>query len=361
MGRIGEATKIVKPSRRLLRVLSGEPLEQPPVWLMRQAGRYLPEYRATRTEAGGFLDLCYTPRLAAEVTLQPIRRYGFDAAILFSDILIVPDALGQPVRFLEGEGPQLDPLRSAEDIARLDRAATHRKFSIICETVARLRTDLPAETTLIGFCGAPWTVATYMIGGRGSPDQAAARLFAYRDPQAFSRLMDLLVDVSVDYLSQQIAAGADCVQIFDSWAGSLPDNEFTRWVIEPTKLLVAALESRHPSVPIIGFPRGAGINAARYVRETGVNGIGCDTAEPLGAMRNLAQMRRKGSGAVAAQGNLDPLLLVSGGEALDRRVDEILQAMDGVPFIFNLGHGIVPQTPPENVERLVQRVRGATA
>lgn len=341
-----------------MQVLAGEPLSPPPVWLMRQAGRYLPEYRATRQKAGGFLDLCYSPELAAEVTLQPIRRYGFDAAILFSDILVVPDALGQSVRFVEGEGPRLEPLRSGADLARLKPAGTAKKFASVSETLARLRADLPAETALIGFCGAPWTVATYMIGGRGSPDQAAARLFAYREPEAFGRLMDLLVDVSVDYLSQQIVAGADCIQIFDSWAGSLPDDEFTRWVIGPTKRMVAALESRHLGVPVIGFPRGAGANAARYVRETGVNAIGCDTAEPLGAMRNLAQMRRRSQGTIAAQGNLDPLLLVSGGEALDRRVDEILEAMDGVPFIFNLGHGIVPETPPENVARLVARVRG---
>lgn len=342
----------------MLRVLAGETLSTPPVWLMRQAGRYLPEYRATRTTAGGFLDLCYSPKLATEVTLQPIRRYGFDAAILFSDILVVPDALGQRVSFVEGEGPRLEALQSADAIKRLDPTGTSRTFSIVCETVARLRSELPTETTLIGFCGAPWTVATYMIGGRGSPDQAAARLFAYREPLAFAGLMDTLVDVSIDYLSQQIAAGADCVQIFDSWAGSLPDDEFGRWVIAPTKRIVAALESRHEGIPVIGFPRGAGANAARFVRETGVNAISCDTAEPLGAMRNLAQMRRKSNGTIAAQGNLDPLLLVSGGEALDRRVDEILEAMDGVPFIFNLGHGIVPQTPPENVARLVARVRG---
>jgi uroporphyrinogen decarboxylase len=361
MGRNAEAAAAVVPARRMLQVLGGQALSPPPMWLMRQAGRYLPEYREVRAKAGGFLDLCYSPELAAEVTLQPIRRYGFDAAILFSDILVVPDALGQGVRFVEGEGPRLDALRTADDIARLDAAATAKKFGIVCETVARLRSALPAETTLIGFCGAPWTVATYMIGGRGSPDQAAARLFAYRQPEAFARLMDTLVDVSVDYLSRQIDAGADCVQIFDSWAGSLPDNEFAQWVIEPTKRMVAALESRHQGVPVIGFPRGAGVNAARFVRETGVTGISCDTAEPLGAMRNLAQMRRKGSGAIAAQGNLDPLLLVSGGEALDRRVDEILEAMDGLPFIFNLGHGIVPETPPDNVARLVARVRGGGA
>jgi len=358
MGRSAEIARNVAPARRFLQVLAGEALDPPPLWLMRQAGRYLPEYRETRAKAGGFLDLCYSPELAAEVTLQPIRRYGFDAAILFSDILVVPDALGQSVRFAEGEGPRLEPLQSLADIGKLRPEATARKFAIVCETVERLRAELPGETALIGFCGAPWTVATYMIGGRGSVDQAAARIFAYREPQAFAHLMDLLVEVSVDYLSRQIAAGADCVQIFDSWAGSLPDDEFERWVIAPTKRMVVALESRHQGVPVIGFPRGAGVNAARYVRETGVNAIGCDTAEPLGAMRNLAQMRRRGNGPVAVQGNLDPLLLVSGGEALDRRVDEILEAMDGLPFIFNLGHGIVPQTPPENVARLVERVRG---
>lgn len=346
------------PDRKMLEVLAGRPVSPPPVWLMRQAGRYLPEYRATRSEAGGFLDLCYTPSLAVEVTLQPIRRYGFDAAILFSDILVVCDALGQPLKFVEGEGPVLEPVTTAEEIARLDPAKTGRKFSIVCETVNRLRSELPAETTLIGFCGAPWTVATYMVGGRGSPDQAAARQLAYREPETFARLIDLLVDVSVDYLSQQITAGADVVQIFDSWAGSLPDDAFERWVIGPTKRMTAALESRHPGVPILGFPRGAGANAGRFVRETGVSGISCGTAEPLEAMRALAGAGGRDGDTVAVQGNLDPLLLVSGGEALDRRVDQILEAMDGVPFIFNLGHGIVPQTPPENVARLVARVRG---
>lgn len=345
------------PDRKMLKVLAGMPASPPPVWLMRQAGRYLPEYRATRSEAGGFLDLCYTPDFAVEVTLQPIQRYGFDAAILFSDILVVCDALGQPLKFVEGEGPVLEPVATSEEIARLDPGKTGQKFSLVCETVNRLRSELPSETTLIGFCGAPWTVATYMVGGRGSPDQAAARLLAYRDPETFKRLIDLLVDVSVDYLSQQIAAGADVIQIFDSWAGSLPDDAFERWVIEPTKRMTAALESRHPGVPIIGFPRGAGVNAGKFVRETGVDGISCGTSEPLEAMRALAGARGNDAGAVAIQGNFDPLLLVSGGDALDRRVDDILEAMDGVPFIFNLGHGIVPQTPPENVARLVERVR----
>lgn len=342
--------------RRLMKVLGGEAMSPPPIWLMRQAGRYLPEYRATRTTAGGFLDLCYSPALAAEVTLQPIRRYGFDAAILFSDILVVPDALGQDVRFLEGEGPKLDPIRSVGELKRLDPAKTARKFSIVCETVARLRQDLPKETTLIGFCGAPWTVATYVVGGEGSSDQAAARRFAYRDPKGFQSLIDILVETSVDYLSQQIEAGADTVMVFDSWAGNLPDREFAAWVTAPTARLVKALAARHPKVPVIGFPRGAGSNARGFVAETGVRGVGCDTAMPLRDMQALA----KATG-IAVQGNIDPLLLVAGGDALDRRIDETLEAMAGLPYIFNLGHGIVPDTPPDHVGRLVERVRAHAA
>ncbi len=341
-----------KTDRKLIQVLGGDVPPTPPIWLMRQAGRYLPEYRATRAEAGGFLKLCYTPALAAEVTLQPIRRYGFDAAILFSDILVVPDALGQSVAFLEGEGPKLEPITSAAELKRLDRAKTGPKFGLICETVARLRQDLPKETTLIGFCGAPWTVATYVVGGEGSSDQAAARRFAYRDPKGFQQLIDLLVDTSVDYLAQQIEAGADTVMVFDSWAGTLPDREFASWVTAPTARLVRDLKKRHPNVPVIGFPRGAGSNALGFVKETGIRGVGCDTAMPLEDMRALA----KASG-VAVQGNIDPLLLVAGGEALDRRIDETLTALRGLPHIFNLGHGIVPDTPPENVARLVERVR----
>ena len=319
---------------------------------MRQAGRYLPEYRETREKAGGFLDLCYSPKLAAEVTLQPIRRYGFDAAILFADILIVPDALGQVVRFEVGEGPRLEPIREEKGLNRLKPGATGEKFGIICETVSRLRQDLPVETALIGFCGAPWTVATYMVGGEGSADQADARAWAYRDPEGFQKLIDILVATSIDYLSQQIEAGADVVQIFDSWAGSLPDNEFARWVIDPTRVMVEALKARHPGVPIIGFPRGAGASTAEFVTATGVDGVSCDTSMPLCAMRELAELD------VVVQGNLDPLLLVTGGNALDRRVDEILAAMKGRRHIFNLGHGITPPTPPENVARLVERVRG---
>jgi uroporphyrinogen decarboxylase len=338
--------------RRFLDPLQGKAISPPPVWLMRQAGRYLPEYRATRAEAGSFLQLCYNPKLAAEVTLQPIRRYGFDASILFSDILVVPDALGQSVSFNEGEGPRLEPIRESAGLGRLKPDQTGKKFAIICETVARLRQDLPKETALIGFCGAPWTVATYVVGGQGSSDQAHARSWAYRDPAGFQLLMDILVDTSIDYLSQQVAAGADVLQIFDSWAGSLADNEFRRWVIAPTKRIVDGVKAKHPNVPIIGFPRGAVGLSAEFVKDTGVDAVSCDTAMPLSVMTDL-----QGKTGKAVQGNLDPLLLVAGGEALDRRIDETLAALAGRPFIFNLGHGIVPQTPPEHVARLVERVR----
>jgi uroporphyrinogen decarboxylase len=346
------AAKTKPSSKRLLQVLDGSALSPPPMWLMRQAGRYLAEYRAVREKAGGFLDLCYTPELAAEVTLQPIRRFGFDAAILFSDILIVPDALGQRVSFREGEGPSLEPITTERELSRLDAAKTGEKFSKVFETVSRLRDDLPKETALIGFCGAPWTVATYMVAGEGSSDQAAARLWAYRDRAGFSKLIDIVVEASIDYLDGQVRAGADALQIFDSWASNLPEGEFDAWVVAPTQRIVRELKARHPDVPIIGFPRGAGENAKRYVETTQVDGIGCDTAEPLSAMRAL------GESGIAVQGNLDPLLLVAGGEAMERRVREILAAMRGLPFIFNLGHGIVPQTPPENVARLVALVRG---
>jgi len=347
------STDTKKPNRPFLAPFAGRIANRPPMWLMRQAGRYLPEYRATRNEAGGFLKLCYTPALAAEVTLQPIRRYGFDAAILFSDILVVPDALGQKVEFLEGEGPKLEPVTSVADLGRIALDKTGEKFAIVAETVARLRQDLPKETALIGFCGAPWTVATYMVAGEGTTDQAPARLWAYRDPEGFSQLIDTLVEASITYLSGQVAAGADCLQIFDTWAGNLPDDQFDQWVVEPTARIVSAINERHPDVPIIGFPRGAGSSSLWYVSETRVNGIGCDTAMPPYMMAEAFEGEK-----VVVQGNLDPLLLVAGGEQMDDRVDEILELMEGRPFVFNLGHGIVPQTPPENVARLVKRVRG---
>jgi uroporphyrinogen decarboxylase len=347
-----KAVETKAADRRFMTPLRGTAISPPPIWLMRQAGRYLPEYRATRAEAGSFLGLCYNPKMAAEVTLQPIRRYGFDASILFSDILVVPDALGQSVSFNEGEGPRLDPIRDTAGLARLNPAKTGEKFAIICETVARLRSDLPKETALIGFCGAPWTVATYVVGGQGSSDQAHARSWAYRDPKGFQQLIDILVETSIDYLSQQVAAGADVLQIFDSWAGSLADNEFRRWVIAPTKRIVAGVKAKHPNVPIIGFPRGAVGLSAEFVKETGVDAVSCDTAMPLAVMADLQTKTGK-----AVQGNIDPLLLVAGGSALDARIDETLAALAGKPFIFNLGHGIVPQTPPEHVARLVERVR----
>ena len=340
---------------RLLGVFRGEVLSPPPMWLMRQAGRYLPEYREVRRKAGSFLDLCYNPELAAEVTLQPIRRYGFDAAILFSDILVVPDALGQKVAFVEGEGPHLDPLTSGTAIARLSTDGTARVFDTICETVSRVRAALPAETALIGFAGAPWTVATYMIGGRGSPDQAAARLMAYRDEASFAALIRILIEATVDYLGRQIRAGANIVQLFDSWAGNLADDQLERWVVAPTAEIVRRLKTDSPAVPIIGFPRGAGPSAPRYVAATKVDGVGCDTAMPLGFIRDQLASR------AVVQGNLDPLLLVAGGERLERRVREILAALAPHPFIFNLGHGIVPETPPEHVARLVEIVRSGAA
>jgi len=338
---------------RLLRPFAGEAPSPPPIWLMRQAGRYLPEYRAVRVKAGSFLELCYTPALAAEVTLQPVRRFALDAAILFADILVVPDALGQTVEFVEGDGPRLDPIRTERDLARLNRHATRTKFRRVCETVAKVRQELSRDTALIGFCGAPWTVATYMVGGQASGDQAQARRWAEAEPAGFGRLIDLLVGVSVDYLAEQVAAGADVVQIFDTWAGRLSGEQFRRWVIEPTQTIVRGFKQRHPNVPVIGFPRGAGSQAPAYVAETGVDGVGCDTEMPL------ELMARELSDKAVVQGNLDPLLLVAGGAAMERRVAEILTALAGKPFIFNLGHGIVPQTPPQNVAQLVNLVRGA--
>ncbi len=352
-----EATLAAKAATmHFLKPFTGEAVSPPPVWLMRQAGRYLPEYRATRARAGSFLNLCYTPKLAAEVTLQPIRRFGFDAAILFSDILVVPDALGQPVSFVEGEGPRLDPLTGAGDLAKLAIANARSKFATVAESVALIRSGLPKETALIGFCGAPWTVATYMIGGQGSSDQAATRLMAYRDPAFFARLIDLLVEASQTYLDQQIAAGADVVMIFDSWAGSLPDDEFARWVMAPTKKLVAALKAKHPNIPVIGFPRGAGVASIGYVRATGVAGIGCDTAMPLELMAGALVDQ-----GIVVQGNLDPLLMIAGGDAMIRRTHEILDAMKDKRFVFNLGHGITPEASPENVARLVDVIRSRKA
>jgi len=339
----------VVQKRKVLEVLDGETVFPPPVWLMRQAGRYLPEYRETRKKAGGFLDLCYTPDLAVEVTLQPIRRYGFDAAILFSDILVIPDALDRSVRFEEGVGPLMKPIDAA-GIANLDGSKLLDHLSPVLETVGRLRTELPDETTLLGFCGAPWTVATYMIAGKGTPDQAPARLFAYREPAAFDALLDLLADLSADYLSAQIEAGADAVQIFDSWAGVLGQTEFQRFCVRPTRKIVETVRSRHPQARIIAFAKGAGTQLKDYRQETGATAIGLDWTVPLSFASSLQE-----SGPV--QGNLDPMRVVAGGAALDEGVDAIVENLGGGPLIFNLGHGITPQADPQNVTRLVERVR----
>jgi uroporphyrinogen decarboxylase len=318
---------------------------------MRQAGRHLPEYHKVRAKAGSFLDLCYTPRLAAEVTLQPVRRYGLDAAIVFSDILVVPHALGQTVAFVEGHGPRLEAVRSQHDLGRLSPAATRSTFGRVFETVADVRQRLPNDVALIGFCGAPWTVATYMVSGGKSADQSEAIAWADGDPVGFGQLIDRLVDASVQYLEGQVVAGADVLQIFDTWAGRLTGSAFERWVCEPTRAIVAKVKERHPGVPIIGFPMGAGSQLGRYAAATGVDGVSCDTATPV------ELMARELAGKVVVQGNLDPLLLVSGGERMKRQARKIVRALAGRPFIFNLGHGVLPQTPPEHVAQLVRLVR----
>lgn len=340
-----------KQAKLMLQALRGERTDRVPLWLMRQAGRYLPEYRATRGKAGGFLSLCYTPELAEEVTLQPIRRFGFDAAILFSDILVVPDGLGQQVGFQEGEGPVLEAISDLKGLAKLDLQRMKPHLAPVYETVARLARSLPPETTLIGFAGAPWTVATYMVGGRGSPDQAAAKAWAYRDPDGFQKLIDLLVDATVIHLSAQIEAGAEAVQIFDTWAGSLPPLSFERFALNPVKVIRQRLKAAYPHIPVIGFPRGAGVMMAHYFKETGISAIGLDT----GVDTSWARDQLQPVGCV--QGNLDPLLLVAGGQEMQKQVVHILETLSGGPFIFNLGHGIVPQTPPEHVAELVEMVR----
>ena len=335
----------------LLRTLSGEVLARPPIWLMRQAGRYLPEYRDLRKSVGGFMELCFNPKLAAEVTLQPIRRLGFDAAILFSDILVVPHAFGLNVWFAEGEGPHVEGLFDDAggvalkpfDLARLDP---------VLETVERVRGELGPETALIGFCGAPFTVASYMVAGRSSPDQAEVRLFAYRRPEVFAQLIDDLVDASVIYLLAQVRAGAQAVQIFDSWAGVLPAGEFQRWCAEPLARMVRLFRAQAPDVPVIAFPREAGAKLRVAVETIPEAAIGLGTSEPLEAALAIVPTGR------VTQGNLDPLALLAGGAALDRSVDAILQATAGRAHVFNLGHGILPATPIAHVERLVARVRG---
>ena len=336
--------------RPLLAVLRGERRDPPPVWLMRQAGRYLPEYRALRETKGGFLELCYDPDTAAEVTLQPIRRFGFDGAILFSDILVIPHALGQDLTFGPGEGPRLTPTLLEASLADLV-AAPERLFAVH-RTVEKVAAALPPETTFLGFAGAPWTVATYMVAGQGSKDHAETRRLAYRDPQGFQAIIDAIVAATIDYLSGQIDAGVDAVQLFDSWAGSVSPAQFERWVIAPNAAIVAGLKARNPDTPIIGFPKGAGSKLAAYARETGVDAVGLDeTVDPVWADQALPA-------ELPVQGNLDPLALIAGGAALEQAVVAIRTALASRPHIFNLGHGILPDTPIGNVEHLLALLRG---
>jgi len=333
----------------LFDTLLGTNLAQRPIWLMRQAGRYLPEYRALRADKGGFLDLVYDSQAACEITLQPVRRFGFDGAILFSDILIVPHAMGQTLEFLAGEGPRLSP--KLVDTALDTLSAVPERLAVIYDTVAQVRAALAPETTLLGFAGSPWTVATYMVAGEGSRDQHDTRAMAYRDPAAFQAIIDAIIDVTIEYLSGQILAGAEAVQLFDSWSGSLAPREFERWVIAPNARIVAALAERHPGVPVIGFPKGAGEKLPAYARETGVAAVGVDeTIDPVWAAGALPE-------GLPVQGNLDPLLLLAGGDALDAGARAVLDAFAGRPHVFNLGHGIGQFTPIAHVERLLAVVR----
>jgi uroporphyrinogen decarboxylase len=336
----------IASTKPLLRALNGEVMPSPPWWLMRQAGRYLPEYRAVRSKARGFIELCLTPSLAAEVTLQPIRRYGMDGAILFSDILMLPQALGQKLAFREGEGPILEPIRDAAGLRRLEPAKAAEHLAPIRETIDRVRSALDPKTTLLGFAGAPWTVATYMVEGGASRDFHWVKGWAYRDPAGFGALIDLLTESTIEMLTGQIEAGVEVVQLFDSWAGILPRPEFERWVIEPSKRIVSTLKMRYPDCPIIGFPRGAGVLYQRYARDSGVDAVSLDTTVP--PEYAAAQLQT----VAAIQGNLDPVLLLTGGEALAAAVAMLRRALSDGPWVFNLGHGVLPQTPPEHVTLL---------
>jgi len=338
-------------AKPFLDVLRGQRELVPPIWMMRQAGRYLPEYREVRAKAGGFLDLCFTPEFATEVTLQPIRRFNFDAAIIFSDILVIPYALGRAVRFEVGEGPRLDPLDTPDKIATLKPDADFSKLEPVFEALRRVRAELAPKIALIGFCGAPWTVATYMVAGQGTPDQAPARMLAYRHPEAFATIIDALVENSIEYLVGQLKAGADVLQIFDTWAGVLPPREFQRWSIEPTRRIVMGVRARVPDAKIIGFPRGAGALLPAYVDATGVDAVSIDWAAEPSLIRERVQSK------VAVQGNLDPLALIAGGTALDRAIDDVLENYGRGRLIFNLGHGILPETPIAHVEQMIRRVR----
>jgi uroporphyrinogen decarboxylase len=338
--------------KKLLRSLAGETMDVPPVWLMRQAGRYLPEYRATRAQAGDFLSLCYNPELAAEVTLQPIRRYGFDASILFADILLIPQALGADLWFVTGEGPRLSTITDASGMAKMKgKDDIHEHLAPVYETVKILSQELPKETTLIGFAGAPWTVATYMIAGQGTPDQAPAHKLREEDPATFDALMDLLTEATIEYLDCQVKAGAEVVKLFDSWAGSLKGEAFDRYALAPAKRIITELKTRHPDLPIIAFPREAGDKYIGFAKAVGADALAIDTSvDATWAAENL-------QGDTCVQGNLDPKLMVTGGDALQSEARRICDALKGGPHIFNLGHGITPDADPENVHRLLEAIR----
>ena len=345
------------PEKLLLRALAGERTERPPVWLMRQAGRYLPEYRHTRELAGGMLALCNSPQHAAEVTLQPIRRFNLDGAILFADLPQIAAALGQVLEYREGDGPVLaPPIRSTEDIQHhLSLSGFHEALAPIYETVRLLSRTLPQDVTLVGYSGAPWTVATYMVEGRGgaASEHAIVKQWAMTDPDSFQRLIDLLTRAAIEYLDRQIDAGAEAVQLFDSWAGILPEPFFRRWCVKPVAAIVAAIKARHPSVPIIAFPRAAGLLYDGYAEATNADCIGLDTTVPLGwAAENVQRKLTR-----CIQGNLDPLILVSGGSAMESEIRRILGVASAGPFVFNLGHGILKTTPPEHVKLLVEQVQ----
>ncbi|WP_340261878.1 uroporphyrinogen decarboxylase [Roseobacter sp. HKCCA0882] len=341
-------------TKTLLRALSGETLPTPPVWLMRQAGRYLPEYRATRAKAGDFLSLCYTPDLAAEVTLQPIRRYGFDAAILFADILLIPDALGADLWFVTGEGPRLSTITGPDGLKPLKgKDEIHDHLAPVYETVKILSQELPRETTLIGFAGAPWTVATYMIAGRGTPDQAPAHKLRQEDPATFDALINLLTDATIEYLSKQVEAGAEVVKIFDSWAGSLKGEAFDRYALEPAKKITQEMKKRFPGLPVITFPREAGDKYIGFAKAVGADCLALDTS--VDATWAAQHLQKDG----CVQGNLDPKLMITGGDALRQEARRIVDALKNGPHIFNLGHGITPEADPENVRVLLEEIRRA--
>ena len=342
---------MITNEKLLVRALRGETLKRPPFWFMRQAGRCLPEFREIRARAGSFLDLCYNPKLAAEVTLQPIRRFGMDASIVFADILLVPDGLGQKLDYVDGKGPVLEPIRSLSDLSRLSLEKLHSRANPVYETVSRVAGSLPEDITLIGFAGAPWTVACYMVEGGASRDHAVIKHWAYKDPDSFEKLMELLVVATTEYLRKQIEAGAEVIQLFDTWAGVTNEAGFLRWCIEPVKKIVTALRMHFPDIPIIGFPKGAGAGYLQFVQAAGVNGIGLDWSVPLEWARDEIQSQ------TTVQGNLDPRLVVVGGKAMDTETNRVLEILGQGPLIFNLGHGILPETPVEHVSRLAELLR----